>query len=144
MVVSPRYALFAAAATAAIPALVYAPDVLIEEPLAYPFATLVLLPVAKALLTRRRGWIAAAVVASLVAPLFAAQLAVLPLDRSCSRSLFRLLDGRAGAGVAGALDAVGLGRRRRPRRRRSDRLQAPVSAQLARAGGSRPATTGCG
>jgi hypothetical protein len=77
LVSSRWHALFAATAAAAIPALVYSPMFLLE-PLAYPFATLVLYLGMKALLTRRPGWIAGAVVTSLVAPLIRTQLAVLP------------------------------------------------------------------
>jgi len=78
MVVSPRYALFAAAATAVIPALVFS-SMLIEEPAAYPWATLCFYLMAKALLSRRRAWIAAAVAATLIAPLVRGELAILPL-----------------------------------------------------------------
>ena len=77
LVSSRWHALFAATAAAAIPALVYSPMFLLE-PLAYPFATLVLYLGMKALLTRRPAWIAGAVVASLVAPVIRTQLAVLP------------------------------------------------------------------
>lgn len=77
LVSSPRPALFAATAAAAIPALAYSP-MFVLEPLAYPFATLVLYLGMKALLTRRPAWIAGAVVASLAGPLIRTQLAVLP------------------------------------------------------------------
>ena len=78
MVVAPRYALFAAAASAAIPAFVYT-SLLVEEPAAYPWATLCFFLMAKALLTRSRWWVGAAVVASLIAPLVRGELAILPL-----------------------------------------------------------------
>jgi hypothetical protein len=74
---SRRASLVAAAAAGAIPALVYTSFV-IEEPLAYPWATLSLLLIAKALLTGRRWWIAAAAVASLLAPLMKGELVVVP------------------------------------------------------------------
>lgn len=77
MIVSYRWALFAAATSAAIPALAYA-SLLIEEPLAYPYATLCLFLLVKALTTRRRAVVAAAVAAALVAPLVRSQLAVIP------------------------------------------------------------------
>ena len=76
--VSSRWpALFAATAAAAVPALAYS-TMLVLEPLAYPFSTLVLYLGMKALLTRRPAWIAGAVVASIAAPLIRTQLAVLP------------------------------------------------------------------
>jgi hypothetical protein len=77
LVVMPRLALVAALGSALIPALYYAP-VLAQEPLAYPFSTLVLFLIAKALLTRRRAWVWSALAASLVAVLVRSQLAVLP------------------------------------------------------------------
>jgi hypothetical protein len=52
---------------------------LVEEPAAYPWATLCFFLIAKALLVRSRGWIAGAVVASLVAPLVRGELVMLPL-----------------------------------------------------------------
>ncbi len=58
-------ALFAAAGTAAIPALAYAPMV-VEEPLAYPFATLTLYLIVRALISRQPVWIGAALAASVV------------------------------------------------------------------------------
>jgi hypothetical protein len=76
MVISKPWALFAALAAGAIPGLVYAPF-LMEEPLAYPYATLVLWLIARALADPRRGTVLAAVAASLVAPLVRGQLAVL-------------------------------------------------------------------
>ena len=78
MVVAPRYALFAGAASAVIPALFYS-SMLVEEPAAYPWATLCFYLMAKALLTRRRGWFAAAIAASLVAPLVRSELAIVPM-----------------------------------------------------------------
>ena len=77
LVVAPRYALFAAAGTAAIPALIYS-SMLIPEPAAYFWSTLCFYLMAKALLTRRPGWVAAAVVATLMAPLVRKQLTMIP------------------------------------------------------------------
>lgn len=71
--VTPRAALFAAAATAAIPALVYSSFV-IPEVLAYPYAALCFFLIARALLTRGRWWIGGAIVASLVSPLVKGEL----------------------------------------------------------------------
>jgi hypothetical protein len=62
MLVGKWPALFAAAGATAIPAMAYSPMV-VEEPLAYPFATLALYLVLRALSTPRPGWIAAAVAA---------------------------------------------------------------------------------
>jgi hypothetical protein len=69
--------LFAAAATVAIPAFVYS-SLLLEEPLAYFVSTLALYLLAKALVTRGRGWIGGAVAAAVIAPLARSQLAVIP------------------------------------------------------------------
>ena len=77
MVVSKPWALFAAAGAGVIPALYYS-SMLVEEPLAYPWATLCAYLIAKALALRTRWWIGAAVPASLVAPLVREQLAVVP------------------------------------------------------------------
>ncbi|MDQ5822003.1 MAG: hypothetical protein M3540_11235 [Actinomycetota bacterium] len=77
MVVSKPWALFAAAAAAAIPALVYS-SFLVDEPLAYPYSALCFFLIAKAIAVRTRGWIGAAIVASAIAPLVRGQLAVIP------------------------------------------------------------------
>jgi hypothetical protein len=77
MVVSKPWALFAAAGTATIPALYYS-SMLVEEPFAYFWATLCAFLIAKALATRTPGWIAGAVLASLLAPFVREQLAVVP------------------------------------------------------------------
>jgi hypothetical protein len=77
MVVGRPAALFAAAATASIPALYYS-SLLLQEPLAYPFATLCAFLIAKALATRSRGWVVGAAAASLAAPFVREQLAVIP------------------------------------------------------------------
>lgn len=66
MVVGKTAALFAAAGAGAVPALAYS-SYLVEEPIAYPYAALCFLLIAKAFQTRSRGWIAAAVIGCLVA-----------------------------------------------------------------------------
>src|SRR5207302_8034919 len=76
LIVRKPAALFAAAATAAIPSLAYSPF-LIEEPLAYPWATLCLFLIVKALATRRPRWLIAAGAASAIAPLVRGALGVL-------------------------------------------------------------------
>ena len=76
MLVSQRWALFAAAGAATIPALAYS-EMLLEEPLAYPWAALCFFLLAKALVTRRPAWIVGAALACLVAPLVRGQLAVI-------------------------------------------------------------------
>lgn len=77
MVVTKPWALFAAAGAGAVPALYYS-SMLVEEPFAYPWAMLSAYLIAKALATRTRWWIAAAVLASLVSPFVREQLAVVP------------------------------------------------------------------
>src|SRR3954454_11729171 len=74
--VSRRWALFAAAGAAMIPALAYS-SMLLVEPLAYPWAALCFYLIARALATRRLAWIACAVAACLVAPLVRSQFVVL-------------------------------------------------------------------
>src|SRR5438132_4313175 len=64
-IVSPRTALFAAAGTASVPALAYAPMIL-EEPLSYPYATLAFLLFAMALVRKTVLWIGLAAVAALL------------------------------------------------------------------------------
>ena len=68
-------ALFAATATAAVPALAYS-QVISEEALAYPYAALCFFLIVKALSVQTRWWIGGAVAASLVAPLVRAELGV--------------------------------------------------------------------
>ena len=77
MVVSRPWAYFAALGTVTIPALYYS-AMLLEEPLAYPWATLCAFLIAKALATRTWWWIIAAALTSLIAPLVREQLAVIP------------------------------------------------------------------
>ncbi len=77
MVVSKPWALFAAAGAGMIPGLYYS-SMLVEEPLAYPWATLAAFLIAKALALRTLGWIGTAIAVSLLAPLVREQLAVIP------------------------------------------------------------------
>jgi hypothetical protein len=72
-VASKPAALFAATATAAVPALAYA-QIISEEALAYPYAALCFFLVVKALAVQSRGWVVGAIVASLAAPLVRAEL----------------------------------------------------------------------
>src|SRR5439155_609779 len=103
-IVSPRPALFAAAASAAIPAFLYAP-MLLPEPLAYPYSTLCLFLIVKALSTRSTWWIAGAALASAVAPLVKSQLAVVPAVFVRARGVGR--SERERAFVAVAVAAIG-------------------------------------
>jgi len=77
LVASTRAALAAAAAATAIPAVVYSSFV-IEEPVAYPWATLCLYLMAKALLRGGRRWWIAATVASVIAPFIKGALIPIP------------------------------------------------------------------
>ena len=70
-------ALFAAAGAGAVPALAYS-SWIVEETWAYPYSALCLFLIAKALLVKSRGWIAGAVVASIVAPFMRSELAMIP------------------------------------------------------------------
>jgi hypothetical protein len=76
LVVGRGWALFAAAGAGAIPSLAYS-SYIVQENLAYPYAALCFFLIAKALLTRRWPWIAAAVVASVIAPAVRGELAVI-------------------------------------------------------------------
>jgi hypothetical protein len=76
LVVGRRPALFVAAASAAIPALAYS-AMIVEEPLAYPYSTLVLFLILRALATPSRRWVGGAAVACLVGPFVRGELAVL-------------------------------------------------------------------
>lgn len=76
MLVSKPWALGAAVAATAIPALSYAPF-LVEEPLAYPYATLVLWLIVRCLAQPSGRRIALAAAACVVAPLVRSQLAIL-------------------------------------------------------------------
>lgn len=82
MVVGRSAALFAAAGAGAVPALAYA-TYMLQEPLAYPYAALCFLLIAKALVhpfagRRPTWWSVAAVVASLAAPAVKGELVVIP------------------------------------------------------------------
>jgi hypothetical protein len=77
MIVGPRTALFAGAASTAIPAFLYA-SMFVPEPLAYPYSTLCLFLIVKAFATRSNRWIVGAGLACAVAPLVRGELAVLP------------------------------------------------------------------
>jgi hypothetical protein len=77
MVVGRWPALLAATGAVLAPSLAYT-LFLVEEPYAYPFSALTLYLIAKALVTRRRGWVLGAIVASATAPLVRNQLLVLP------------------------------------------------------------------
>ena len=70
-------ALFAATASAAIPALAYS-SIIVVEPLAYPYSTLCLFLIVRTLLKPTRWWIAGTVVACAIAPLVRGELGVLP------------------------------------------------------------------
>jgi hypothetical protein len=76
LVVRPWPAVFAAAAAVAVPALSYS-SMLLEEPFAYPAATLGFFLVAKALATRSPRWIAAAGAGILLGLAVRTQLAIL-------------------------------------------------------------------
>lgn len=84
LVVRRPAALFAAASAAAIPSLAYS-SYIVEEPLAYPYAGLCFFLIAKALVEARRrtrrsyGWVAAATLASLLAPAVRGELAMITL-----------------------------------------------------------------
>jgi hypothetical protein len=77
LLVSRRPALFVAAASAAIPALAYS-SMIVEEPLAYPYATLCLFLILRVLIKPSRWWILGAALASAIAPLVRGELAVVP------------------------------------------------------------------
>src|SRR3954454_14679386 len=85
--VSRRWALFAAAGAAMIPALAYS-SMLLVEPLAYPWAALCFYLLARAFATRRPAWMVAAVAACLVAPLIRSQLDVLIAGAIAAVALF--------------------------------------------------------
>ncbi|MDX6409069.1 MAG: hypothetical protein QOE13_2140 [Gaiellaceae bacterium] len=76
LIVSRRPALFVAAASAAIPALAYS-AMIVEEPLAYPYSTLALFLILRALITPSRWWIGGAAAACLVGPFVRGELAIL-------------------------------------------------------------------
>jgi hypothetical protein len=87
-------ALFAATATAAVPALAYS-QVISEEALAYPYAALCFFLIVKAIVAQTRWWVAGAVVACLVAPLVRAELGVIAVSFALA-AFFYVLTGDAG------------------------------------------------
>ncbi len=72
------WSLLAAFGAGATPAFVFSP-MLIQEPIAYPYSALALLAIARALATRSRGWIVAAICLAVVGPLVRDQFILLPL-----------------------------------------------------------------
>ena len=88
-IVSPRAALFAAAATGAVPALAYGPMIL-EEPLAYPWAALSFFLMAMAFARHTRWWIVSAIVVSLLGGLIKGELGVLPVVFALAAGLYAL------------------------------------------------------
>jgi hypothetical protein len=68
--------LFVAAASSVIPALAYS-AMIVEEPLAYPYSTLCLFLILRMLIKPSRRWVAAAVAATIVAPLVRGELVVI-------------------------------------------------------------------
>jgi hypothetical protein len=82
-IVSKPAAVAVAAATISIPSMAYG-LYLIPEGAAYPWATLCALLIVGALATRTRRWIAAAVVASALAPVVRGQLAIVPAAFACA------------------------------------------------------------
>jgi hypothetical protein len=76
LVVGRNAALFVAAASCVIPAMAYS-SMLVEEPLAYPYSTLCVFLIARTLLRPTRWWIAATIVATLLAPLVRGELVVI-------------------------------------------------------------------
>jgi hypothetical protein len=76
MIVPKWYALGAAGAAVAVPALAYSP-ILVEEPLAYPIATVALWLIARSLERPTRGRLAAAFALCVIAALTRTQLAIL-------------------------------------------------------------------
>jgi hypothetical protein len=76
LVVGRRPALFVAAASATIPALAYS-SMIVEEPLAYPYSTLGLFLILRALITPSRWWIGGAALACVMAPLVRGEVGIL-------------------------------------------------------------------
>jgi hypothetical protein len=77
MLVSARWALFAAAASVAVPALTYS-SLLMEEPFAYPVATLAFYLIVRAVARGEPGAYGAAAAVSLIAPFVRGELALVP------------------------------------------------------------------
>ncbi len=78
LLVGRKWALFAATGAAVIPSLAYS-SWIVEETLAYPYAALCFFLIMKAFLEKSRGWIAGAIVASIVAPIVRGELVVIPI-----------------------------------------------------------------
>jgi hypothetical protein len=78
LVVRRGWALFAAIGAAAIPSIAYS-SWIVEETVAYPYAALCFFLIAKALIEKRRGWIAGAIVASGFAPVVRSEFVVIPI-----------------------------------------------------------------
>jgi hypothetical protein len=76
LVVGRRPALFVAAASATIPALAYS-SLIVEEPLAYPYSTLTLFLILRALIRPSRWWVSGALLACLLAPLVRGEIGIL-------------------------------------------------------------------
>ncbi len=79
LVVRRGWALFAAAGAVAMPALAYS-SWIVQETWAYPTAALCFFLIAKALIEKRRSWIAAAIVAAAVAPFVRSELVMIPIS----------------------------------------------------------------
>jgi len=77
LIVTRKWALFAAAGAGVTPALAYS-SWIVEETLAYPYTALCFYLIAKALVTKRRWWILGAAAAALVAPAVRGELIVIP------------------------------------------------------------------
>jgi hypothetical protein len=101
-------ALAVAAATISVPSMAYG-LYLIPEGVAYPWATLCALLITGALAVRSRRWIAAAVVASALAPVVRGQLGIVPAAFACAALWLWWTGPRGRAARAGwsALDYVG-------------------------------------
>jgi len=78
LLVGRKAALFAAAGAGAIPSVAYS-SYIVEETVAYPYAALCLFLIVKALVVRRRGWTAAAVLATLLGAAVRGELVMLPV-----------------------------------------------------------------
>ena len=93
------WSLLAAFGAGATPAFVFAP-MLIQEPIAYPYSALALLAIARALATRSRGWIVAAVCLAVVGPQVRDQLILLPLIAAVSSVIVAVRSTRARTALA--------------------------------------------
>jgi hypothetical protein len=100
MVASRPLALFAAAGTAMVPALIYS-AMIVPEPLAYPYSTLCLYVVARALVRRTPGRIVLAILLCALAPAVRTQLAVLIPAAAFAAGVFTVTSERARRVVAG-------------------------------------------